>query len=81
MFANDIFAGVIWGVKGCCGSVLGLAMLDAARARVWLLSRRRLGASLILGCVWHYIKNQTSVLIPIQSSGSGTGTTKKRWVR
>jgi len=44
--------GVICGVMGV--SVLGLAIVDAPKARVWELSRRRLGASLILGCVWHF---------------------------
>ena len=53
MLATDMAAGVICGVKGVCGSVLVLAMLEAAK-RVWLLSRLRLGASLILGCVWHW---------------------------
>jgi hypothetical protein len=43
-------AGVICGVSG---SARGLAMVAAPRARVLLLSLRRLGASLILGCVWH----------------------------
>ena len=47
MFATDA-AGVSCGVRG---SVFGLAIFDAARFRVWLLSLRRLGASLILGCV------------------------------
>jgi hypothetical protein len=44
-------AGVIWGVTGS-GRVLG--MVVAVRARVLLLSLRRFGASLILGCVWHW---------------------------
>lgn len=41
------------GVPGCWTSILGLAICEAARAREWLLSRRLLGASLILGWVWH----------------------------
>jgi len=51
VFATEA-AGVNCGVKG---SVLGLAMVAAARLRVWLLSLRRFGASLILGCVWHWL--------------------------
>lgn len=44
--------GVIRGVMG--GSILGFAMVEAPRARVWELSRRRFGASLIFGWVWHW---------------------------
>jgi hypothetical protein len=47
VFAAEI-AGVICGVSG---SGFGLARFVVARARVLLLSLRRLGASLILGCV------------------------------
>ena len=43
-------AGVICGVSG---SGRGLAIFDAASARVLPLSLLRLGASLILGWVWH----------------------------
>lgn len=42
----------VCGVTGS-GRGPGLAMLAAAR--VLLLSLRRLGASLILGWVWHYL--------------------------
>jgi hypothetical protein len=48
VFVTDLL-GVICGVRGA--SVFGFAIVEAARARVWLLSLRRLGASLILGCV------------------------------
>lgn len=51
LLIDESFLGVICGVMGV--SFLGLAMVDAPRARVWLLSRRRFGASLIFGCVWH----------------------------
>lgn len=43
--------GVLKGVVGRPGSTLGFAIVAAPSARVWLLSRRRFGASLILGCV------------------------------
>jgi len=54
-----VAAGVINGVIGSVfgfvlgSSICGFAIVDAARARVLLLSRLRLGASLIFGCVWH----------------------------
>lgn len=51
VLATDMAAGVICGVKGSWGSGFGFVIVDAAKARVWLLSRRRFGASLILGCV------------------------------
>jgi hypothetical protein len=38
-----------WGVMG--DSTLGFEMCDAVSPRTWPLSRRRLGASLTLGCV------------------------------
>jgi hypothetical protein len=43
--------GVINGVMGGPGSTFGFAIVAAPKARVWLLSRRRFGASLIFGCV------------------------------
>lgn len=52
-------AGAISGVIGSVfasalgSSICGFAIVDAAWARVLLLSRLRLGASLIFGCVWH----------------------------
>ena len=49
----DVAEGVICGVMGLCSSILGLAMVAAARILVWPPSRRRFGASLTFGCVWH----------------------------
>jgi hypothetical protein len=42
---------IICGVKGGCGSVLGFEIMGSAKPRVLMLSRRRFGASFILGWV------------------------------